>query len=47
MVRQCESVDLLRDLKAMLRDEAMTWPSQWREAFNEEYEARRAALAGE
>ena len=47
MVRQCESVDLLRDLKAMLRDEAMTWPAQWREAFNEEYEARRIALAGE
>lgn len=47
MVRQCESVDLLRDLKAMLRDEAMTWPAQWREAFNEEYEARRVALAGE
>lgn len=47
MVRQCESVDLLRDLKAMLRDEAMTWPAQWREAFNDEYEARRMALAGE
>lgn len=47
MIRQCNSVDLLKDLKTMLRDEAMTWPTTWREAFNEEYEARRIALAGE
>lgn len=47
MIRQCNSVDLLKDLKVMLRDEAMTWPTAWREAFNEEYEARRIALAGE
>lgn len=47
MIRTCNNLDLLRDLKMMLRDEAMTWPQTWKEAFNEEYEARRLALNGD
>lgn len=47
MIRSCENLDLLRDLKTMLRDEAVTWPPAWKEAFNEEYESRRLALNGD